>query len=27
VAVRPLGLLNLECPQCKNMVQFENIKK
>ena len=25
VAVRPLGLIKLECPNCKNMVQFENV--
>lgn len=26
VAVRPLGLEKLECPNCGNMVYFENIK-
>lgn len=25
VAVRPKGLTELECPNCKNMVQFENV--
>ncbi len=26
VSVRPEGLTELECPNCSNMVQFENIK-
>jgi hypothetical protein len=26
VAVRPVGLIKLECPNCGNMVYFENIK-
>ena len=26
VAVRPKGLQKLECPNCSNMVYFENIK-
>jgi DNA-directed RNA polymerase subunit M/transcription elongation factor TFIIS len=25
VAVRPKGLIKLECPNCGNMVHFENI--
>lgn len=27
VAVRPPGLDTLECPNCKNMVRFENVHK
>lgn len=26
IAVRPQGLTELECPQCLNMVQFENLR-
>ena len=26
VAVRPEGLIKLECPNCGNMVYFENIE-
>lgn len=26
VSVRPFGLEKLECPNCENMVYFENIK-
>lgn len=26
VAVRPLGLEKLECPNCENMVYFENVE-
>lgn len=25
IAVRPEGLTKLECPNCENMVQFENV--
>lgn len=25
-AVRPDGLIKLECPNCRNMVYFENLK-
>jgi len=25
IAVRPEGLTELECPNCENMVQFENV--
>jgi len=27
IAVRPEGLIKLECPNCENMVHFENISQ